>query len=782
MFNSPSKYAPNENQFPDKEEKQKKVLGFLEVKEEFLQKEPEETDKQNLLLKKQKVLEDTILHYESNLMNDEVKRRIKTIKKTYECQLEDKRKLIRELQHLVNVLETDMKEIINKKESTEVVFNISDLVKRFSMEVNDLSISKSKLIATVSNLENKVEMQKKEIDDLNNIIRNEYVAKEDYEFLQSEKYLFFQNLESYKKIAGDSLIQVNNIKKQMKELQEQFVNKEQEYSVQMLSLKNENRLLKKKFHEVEEKYMLMAFTPAKIRTVVDEETEQKIIKMRSEKLRLEEEKHNLKKLHRRELTLLTTELEILNVKNVKLETEIIKKDEEIQKVIQQMKQQEISFKEDAIKQVNEKTVTQEKKIQALILFHDTFFKKLKDLSNELHTIKEEKEAISGQIVFFINFIKSSLINVKAMFLNEVKETDRRSQILVKQYAKEIEVRKHLHNQLIELRGNIRVFCRVRPVIKEDGDNSKNVITFDSDDSSIIKVEHKLVKRLFKMDKVFNGSTSQAEIFSDVESLVTSCLDGYNVCIFAYGQTGSGKTYTMEGTLSDPGINQQALSLLFKECKEKIDWKYSICVSYMEIYNEMIRDLLCSCPTEKLEVKQSKEGTYVPGLTSIEVENVYNVNELFNLGKRNRITAATDMNAHSSRSHSVLVINVSGTNKNANIKVSGKLNLVDLAGSERLSKSGSEGIRMKETQSINASLSSLSNVIHSLKNKCTHIPYRNSKLTYLLQDSLGGDSKTLMVVQVSPVEKNSGETVLSLSFAERIRDVELGLASKKIVKT
>jgi len=156
--------------------------------------------------------------------------------------------------------------------------------------------------------------------------------------------------------------------------------------------------------------------------------------------------------------------------------------------------------------------------------------------------------------------------------------------------------------------------------------------------------------------------------------------------------------------------------------------------------------------------------------------------VFTMGKTNRATAITDMNEHSSRSHALLCVTVNGQNKTTGHRSIGKLNLVDLAGSERVSKSGSEGARMKEAQNINKSLSSLGDVIHSLKNKTSHVPYRNSKLTYLLQESLGGDSKTLMVVQVAPVEKNVAETVCSLNFAQRVRTVELGQATKRTIKS
>nr|XP_018673165.1 kinesin-like protein KIFC3 [Ciona intestinalis] len=174
-----------------------------------------------------------------------------------------------------------------------------------------------------------------------------------------------------------------------------------------------------------------------------------------------------------------------------------------------------------------------------------------------------------------------------------------------------------------------------------------------------------------------------------------------------------------------------------------------------------------------------DGTlFVQRLSIIPVTDLNAVNRLFEFGRSNRATASTNMNEHSSRSHAVLMVTVTGKNKTTGLETIGKLNLIDLAGSERVSKSGASGDRLKEAQNINRSLSALGDVIHSLRNKQSHVPFRNSKLTYLLQDSLSKDSKTLMVVQVSPVEKNVSETVCSLSFAQRVRLVELGQASKK----
>jgi len=269
-------------------------------------------------------------------------------------------------------------------------------------------------------------------------------------------------------------------------------------------------------------------------------------------------------------------------------------------------------------------------------------------------------------------------------------------------------------------------------------------------------------------------------------LATSVLDGYNVCIFAYGQTGSGKTYTMSGTPSDPGLNVLTLQELFNIKKGRageVETRLTIMVT--EIYNEMIKDLLGgqSTMSKKLDVKLNSDGTTtVPGLTEQNVETLDDVLQAMQTAQSNRTTMQTDMNDESSRSHSIVQVKTSCIHKKDKKQFMGKINLIDLAGSENTNKSGVTGQGMKEAQNINKSLSALGDVISSLVAKSGHIPYRNSKLTMMLKDSLGGDSKTLMIVQCSPSQTNVTETLSSLNFASRARNVELGKAKKNVKTT
>eukprot|EP01050_Picozoa_sp_SAG11_P016158 SAG11_NODE_2172_length_3721_cov_2.345941_1_plen_360_part_10 len=299
-----------------------------------------------------------------------------------------------------------------------------------------------------------------------------------------------------------------------------------------------------------------------------------------------------------------------------------------------------------------------------------------------------------------------------------------------------------------------------------------------------------VKHNFAFDKVFAGHCGQTEVFSEVSRLVQSAIDGYKVCIFAYGQTGSGKTYTMQGatTPESRGIIPRSLEMIVSETQRLADqgWKYTLHASFLEIYNETIRDLLAEPGHTggELAVKHTASGrTIVTNSVEIEVSaDADDIRRLMNKAQRQRSVSATSMNAQSSRSHAVFRLRLEGSQvgpDGTTESVSGILNLIDLAGSERLNSSKATGERMKETQAINKSLSALGDVFASLVNKSEHVPFRNSKLTYLLQPCLGGNCKTLMLANLSPVNESVGESLCSLRFASRVNKCELGRAKRQM---
>ncbi|KAM1873787.1 hypothetical protein ACFX13_007582 [Malus domestica] len=362
------------------------------------------------------------------------------------------------------------------------------------------------------------------------------------------------------------------------------------------------------------------------------------------------------------------------------------------------------------------------------------------------------------------------------------------------------LRKKLHNTILELKGNIRVFCRVRPLlVDEDLSTEGKVISYPTSMDALgrgIDLVQPGQKHSFTFDKVFMPEISQEDVFEDISQLVQSALDGYKVCIFAYGQTGSGKTYTMMGQPGDPdqkGLIPRSLEQIFKtrQSLQPQGWKYEMQVSMLEIYNETIRDLLAPNRSssdmlrengiggKQYTIKHDANGnTHVSDLTIVDVRTAKEVSYLLERAAHSRSVGKTQMNEQSSRSHFVFTLRISGVNESTEQQVQGVLNLIDLAGSERLSKSGSTGDRLKETQAINKSLSCLSDVIFALAKKEDHVPFRNSKLTYLLQPCLGGDSKTLMFVNISPDPSSAGESLCSLRFASRVNACDIGVPRRQ----
>lgn len=358
------------------------------------------------------------------------------------------------------------------------------------------------------------------------------------------------------------------------------------------------------------------------------------------------------------------------------------------------------------------------------------------------------------------------------------------------YKLEMKKRKKLYNDLQELRGNLRVYCRMRPLTSEElstQDGQHFFAVSDAGDELLVAERNSkgVGKRNFEFDQVLGANSTQMQVYSTVAPLISSALDGYNVCIFAYGQTGSGKTFTMEGntdTPEDAGISKRAVNDIFSQIQERTgDETIEIQVSMLEVYKEQIFDLLASKKDTKLErVKFDHDlGVIVADLTHETVSTVKQVEDAVARGQRMRRVAATKMNDKSSRSHLILRLVIQSTNLTSGDVTHAKLSLVDLAGSERLDKS--KAADKEETMSINLSLSALGNVVRSLANKSKHVPYRDSKLTRILEDSIGGDAKTLMFANINLAEMHTSETLSTLQFAVQAKAVATGVVKKNVTK-
>uniref|UniRef100_A0A672Y7B2 Kinesin-like protein n=1 Tax=Sphaeramia orbicularis TaxID=375764 RepID=A0A672Y7B2_9TELE len=298
------------------------------------------------------------------------------------------------------------------------------------------------------------------------------------------------------------------------------------------------------------------------------------------------------------------------------------------------------------------------------------------------------------------------------------------------YRKEAVERKSLYNKLLELQGNIRVFCRCRK------SSASNPCVEKTDDQEVAVIQ-KGSKKKFQFDKVYGSSSTQEEVFAGTLPVITSCVDGYNVCILAYGQTGSGKTYTMMGSKENPGVNIRSDRRLSHKGRTE---DLTLSISMLEIYNDTLNDLLTKNPGAALDLRVQGKSVSVPGLTQIQVQTEADILNVMETGEKNRKIASTKMNIQSSRSHLVVALEVEGSDEVSGLTSRGTLTLCDLAGSERIAKTEATGQRLVEAAAINKSLTALGQVFSALKCNALHIPYRNSKLTHLLQPCLSGDAK------------------------------------------
>ncbi|XP_059645600.1 kinesin-like protein KIN-14E [Cornus florida] len=393
---------------------------------------------------------------------------------------------------------------------------------------------------------------------------------------------------------------------------------------------------------------------------------------------------------------------------------------------------------------------------------------------ELEELREMKEDIDRK-----NEQTAAILKMQGAQLAELEALYKEEQVLRKRYFNTIE----------DMKGKIRVFCRLRPLSeKEIAEKERNVLkSLDEFTVEHVWRDDKTKQHLY--DRVFDGNATQDDVFDDTRYLVQSAVDGYNVCIFAYGQTGSGKTFTIYGSASNPGLTPLATSELFKILKRDGNkFSFSLKAYMVELYQDTLVDLLLpkNAKRLKLDIKKDSKGMVsVENVTIVSISTYDELKSIIQRGSEQRHTTGTLMNEQSSRSHLILSVVIESTNLQTQSVARGKLSFVDLAGSERVKKSGSSGSQLKEAQSINKSLSALGDVISALSTGSQHIPYRNHKLTMLMSDSLGGNAKTLMFVNISPAESNLDETYNSLTYASRVRsivnDPSKNVSSKEVAR-
>ncbi|XP_024538534.1 kinesin-like protein KIN-14L [Selaginella moellendorffii] len=390
-----------------------------------------------------------------------------------------------------------------------------------------------------------------------------------------------------------------------------------------------------------------------------------------------------------------------------------------------------------------------------------------ELRQEASDLQEYSNAKLGRVTRYLGVLAE-----KARKLDEVAlDSEDRQAPLKKE-------RKKLFNELLTIKGNIRVFVRVRPQFEDEGPMA---VSFPDDYTirvsltSAGNVGVSPGRKEFEFDRVYGPHVGQASIFQDVQPLVQSALDGYNVCMFAYGQTGAGKTHTMEGPSHDRGLYFRAFEELFdlSITDSTSTSKYLFFVTMFELHNEQVRDLLGN----GVSAGVVQMGTV--SLAQQRVDNPADFARVFRMGNQSRVEALKSERVN--RSHLIVTVHIHYSNTVSGEKQYSKLSMVDMAGSERLSDSEARGNRLTESLHVNKALSALGDVVSALTAKKENVPYSNSKLTEIFSDALGGEAKTLVIINLCPSYNNVQETVSSLNFATRARNVELTIGNRDTIK-
>ena len=396
--------------------------------------------------------------------------------------------------------------------------------------------------------------------------------------------------------------------------------------------------------------------------------------------------------------------------------------------------------------------------------------------NYLNNAPNKIKDISNKIVNYFKLLIEKE-NYKTINLRQLKEAlineQEKVYLLSSRLKNEKFLRRKIHNRYMYLRGNLRVMCRVRPFLPTEKINKKSQIEtmLINNDSISIYQENKPEKN-FEYDYIFDPKSTQNDVYEEVTLLIQSMVQGNNICIIAYGQTCTGKTYTIQGPDSkNPGIAPRAAKELFLILStfSKSNYFESIRLSLtiIEIYNEQIYNLLEESTPSLNMYEDSSGNLIIPDLNPISVNSFDEANKLFKLAAKFRHTSSTEFNDRSSRSHCIFSFQLKLTGKDGRI-IRSTLHIIDLAGSERLSKSHNKDEKLKkEAICINLSLHSLSTVLNSIALKANHIPYRDSKLTHFLKESLNENYNILLLLHVSPHINDLPETISTLQFGERI---------------
>jgi len=708
--------------------------------------------------------------------------------RTVNLELENKNfKLKKEKEELLSQLkEAEMKFETDSESMSKIAQNLkSELI-----ELQEKSKTDEEMILELAeNLENCKKLLANEVTEkeasLHQTRMHQKIARNLTEDLKEAEEQLSRSMQQKEKLRNEFSLEEDGLKKSIKSLKsdnedlENSLRKERKLKNEaMEQIEEEQRTAKRKAHSVEDDHDL------------------KLKQIQAEHQKIEEaDKNKLDQFNREILSL--TKL------NSQLETNLKEQVETIESKANELGKAEGAQQElqNLIKMKEMNSLSQQQKLESQVQLqleqNEMMIGKQRESLAEITDLRAKNEKMGVKLKnlgheLTDRELNSDSLGSKVKMLQEIKEEN---EIMIKQLLTKMDGLdqrcRNLNEIVCSLKGTIRVMLRVRPLLTTEEKRIGNhhlKYGYDEEGRDMISISTDKGDTKCAVDKIITEQTSQIQVFNEMESIVQSGLNGHNVCVFAYGQTGSGKTFSMEGP-EEPneetkGIIPRCIGFMIDQAKKNPIWEYEFSVNYVEIYCNKVFDLI-SKGKQHTEIKTRllPDGVkYEPKLSEWSIKEVHDIKPVIDRASSKRRTASTDFNARSSRSHSIFILKIKATNKtNPKLQQTSQVQLIDLAGSENAKSSGaSSGQAKEEAKHINQSLSSLTRCIQSLRNKETHINFRDGELTKVLKPSLTRTSKVLMLVHLNPSLAQVTESIFTAKFAESANSTKIGNGKSKAI--
>ena len=676
-------------------------------------------------------------------------------------------------QNVLELKETIKEKIISEKKLKQKIKQIEEEYKDLTEKIHLYKAKEKELINENYNLKQKINNTKDLQNELEKLTsENEKIHKLNEELIHKLEKMEMKN-KKYKNNYGILQTELNNINEKTEKDNFSYMNALKDMKTELKNQLTEKMTLLQEINNLEQIISKTKEENLKLKESLDqsEKTKEKFEQLFNEYKKINQENEELNnELNNRK----NINKDILATINDKYEEEEFT----LKSEINIWKNNFLNITKFKLYNIEPKSF---KTIENLLKIEEKY------ISNAPKEIVEISEKVLTNCKNLIEEVNYNTINLKELKEELTKEQENNIK-LNELFEKEKYLRRKINNRYMYLRGNLRVMSRLRPFLKNEIKNKRSQMeTIIIKNDSIIINEINKQSKVFEFDYIFNEKSTQEDVYEEVTLLIQSMIHGNNICIMSYGQTCTGKTFTIQGEPNNEGIASRSVKELFelidyllqnsqKKLKKNknsnnFDEPYFIkarfTMTIIEIYNEQIFNLLEES-TPNLNLYEDSNGNLVvPDLSPININSFEEANKLFKLAEKFRHTSTTEFNERSSRSHCIFTFNIKLTDIENKI-VKSTLHVIDLAGSERITKTQNNNEKLKkEAININLSLHSLSNVLNAIANKSNHIPYRDSKLTHFLKESLNENYNILLLLHISPNIKDLSETISTLQFGERI---------------